>query len=172
MRLNRKFTIIFLISLAISIVSLILLSKISSTNNSQDLVIEESTMVRIYLVKPDDNGVVGKKIGCGDRLVYVSEEVIGEDLIKATIEKLLETKQVNNEGLYSAFENSNLIVEKIKYKDQVAFVYLTGSLELSGVCDNPRIENQLRSTVLQFSNISQVEVFVNGVNLEEILSQK
>jgi hypothetical protein len=43
---------------------------------------------------------------------------------------------------------------------------------LGGVCDSPRVQAQIEQTALQFSTVSEVEVFVNDTPLEEVLSQQ
>lgn len=45
----------------------------------------------------------------------------------------------------------------------VARVYLTGAVgPINGVCDEPRIETQIRETALQFSTVQAVEIYLNG----------
>jgi hypothetical protein len=61
-------------------------------------------------------------------------------------------------------------VEGVTLEDGEAIVKLSGTLMLGGVCDNPRVEAQLEETALQFSTVSRVSVFVNGVPLEGLLS--
>ena len=43
---------------------------------------------------------------------------------------------------------------------------------LGGVCDSPRFEAQIEQTALQFSTVSNVEVFINDIPLEDVLSQQ
>jgi hypothetical protein len=43
---------------------------------------------------------------------------------------------------------------------------------LGGVCDAPRVEAQIKQTALQFSTVSDVEVFIDDIPLEDVLSQK
>jgi hypothetical protein len=47
---------------------------------------------------------------------------------------------------------------------------LSGDLSLGGVCDTPRLRQQLRQTLLQFPQVDQVELFINGEPLEDVLS--
>jgi hypothetical protein len=51
-----------------------------------------------------------------------------------------------------------------------ATIHLTGSIVLSGACDAPRVQAQIEQTALQFSTVSEVEVFVNDTPLEDVLS--
>ena len=41
---------------------------------------------------------------------------------------------------------------------------------LGGVCDNPRVEGQIRKTAEQFSSVQNVEIYLNGKPLQESLS--
>ena len=43
---------------------------------------------------------------------------------------------------------------------------------LGGVCDSPRFEAQIEQTALQFSTVSSVEVFINDIPLQDVLSQQ
>ena len=61
-------------------------------------------------------------------------------------------------------------MEGVTLEDGEAVVNLSGTLMLGGVCDNPRVETQLEETALQFSTVSRVSLFVNGVPLEDLLS--
>jgi hypothetical protein len=43
---------------------------------------------------------------------------------------------------------------------------------LGGVCDTPRVEEQILATILQDVQIEEVEVYINDVLLQEALSLK
>ncbi len=43
---------------------------------------------------------------------------------------------------------------------------------LGGVCDAPRLKAQIEQTALQFSPGNEVEVYINDVPLDQVLSQK
>jgi hypothetical protein len=53
-----------------------------------------------------------------------------------------------------------------------ARVELSGNVSIGGACDVPRIEAQLERTVLQFDDVATVEILVNGVPLEDVLSNQ
>jgi len=40
---------------------------------------------------------------------------------------------------------------------------------VGGVCDEPRVQAQLRETALQFSTVDSVSIFINGIQLEDAL---
>ena len=43
---------------------------------------------------------------------------------------------------------------------------------IGGVCDHPRIEEQLYATILQNEQIEEVDIFINGESLQDYLSLK
>jgi hypothetical protein len=72
-------------------------------------------------------------------------------------------------GLYNALYLSDLSIADVAVIDGEARIDLVGELIIGGVCDIPRIEEQLRTTALQFSTVNRVSIRVNGVPLEELL---
>jgi hypothetical protein len=130
--------------------------------------------INLYLVALEDGGRRGEAIGCGDSLVAVPVQIEDQgDPFEAAYLYLLSIKDriVEPYGLYNALYQSDLHLEKTKIDENgLAQVYLSGSYLLGGVCDNPRFEAQLTHTALQFPQVQQVEVFINGERLEDILS--
>ena len=49
---------------------------------------------------------------------------------------------------------------------------LNGTLQLGGVCDNPRVKAQLEQTALQFPTVKSVKYYINDKTLDEALSLK
>jgi hypothetical protein len=132
--------------------------------------------VKIYLVAMGDNGVSGKLIGCGDSLVPVEVKIAPTlGVLKAALNELfkLEGKENYGEsGLYNALYQSHLSIADVAVIDGEAQIYLKGSLMLGGVCDNPRIEEQLKAIALQFDTVNRVSVYINGESLAKILNLK
>lgn len=131
--------------------------------------------VTIYLVAIEDNGISGKKIGCDDSLVPV--EVPSDSSLESpwnAIETLLrvDADVVNDLGLYNALDQSDLELVKFEIRDNFAKVYLEGEMMLGGVCDTPRIEEQLYATIFQGDQFDEVEFYINGELLEDYLSLK
>jgi hypothetical protein len=135
---------------------------------------EEET-VTIYLIAIGDDGNLGEKIGCDDSLVPV--EVSSDSLLESpwnALEKLLniDADFVSELGLYNALDRSNLKLVEFETKDNSIKVYLEGEMMLGGVCDTPRVEEQLYATILQEDRFNQVEIYLNGELLEDFLSLK
>ncbi len=136
---------------------------------------ENGQILKIYLVAVGDNGVSGPVIGCGDSLVAVDVAVKPTvAVLRAALNELLSIKTgtYGQTGLYSALHQSNLQIDNLYIQNGLASIYLTGDLLLGGTCENPRVEEQLKATALQFSTVQNVEIFINGVPLNEVLSLK
>jgi len=141
-------------------------------NNISDSESDKDERVKIFFVKIGDDGDSGKKIGCGDSLVGI-EEVISQTStpLVSTLQKLLSIEERTVESdLYNSLADSDLRVENVFIENDTAKIMLTGKLTVGGVCDTPRVSEQLSQTVLQFPNIEKVEISVNGVSLDDILS--
>jgi hypothetical protein len=94
--------------------------------------------------------------------------------LRASLNELLSIREqyYGQSGLYNALYQSTLKTEGINIVGDKATINLSGRVVLGGVCDNPRFEAQIKETALQFSTVKDVAVFINGVALEKILSEK
>lgn len=128
--------------------------------------------MKIYLVALEDAGRSGPAVGCGDSLVAV--DVPARDT-KAALQELLNqhTMYYGQSGLYSALYQSNLVIDRFETGEQKTEVNLTGKLTLGGTCDSPRIKEQLTATLRQSTeSFDSVAITINGIPLDELLSQK
>jgi LysM repeat protein len=113
-------------------------------------------------------------LGCGDALVRVERTVPADaSPLEVALESLfsLHGEDVGDD-LYNPLEASEVTVEEARIEGSVATIRLRGTLRPGGVCDLPRIESQLREVALQFEGVETVDVTVNGVPLEEMLSER
>ena len=134
-----------------------------------------TTKVKIFMIAPDDNGVLGKKIGCGDSAVAVTREVPEtQAVLKAAMEQLISIKDKNygETGLYNALYNSSLNLESASIENGRATVKFSGTLNLVGTCEDARIEAQFQETALQFSTVQSADIFINDQNLHDLISQE
>ena len=132
-------------------------------------------MVEIYLIGIGDNGQGGVLIGCGDSAIPVQVQIEPtQGVLKAAVEKLLSIKDqyYGQSGLYDALYQSSLQVQSVTINNGVANVQISGTMQLGGECDNPRVEAQLTNTVLQFPSVTSADIFINGKTLAEALSLK
>jgi LysM repeat protein len=128
------------------------------------------TQVNIYLV-----GIGTGRVGCGDQVVPVKRNIPPTQApLTAALNELLSLhdQYYGQSGLYNALYQSNLAVQKITRNGTTWYIYLTGTMQLGGVCDIPRVEAQLQRTALQFSTVKRAYYYVNGVPLKTALSQK
>ncbi len=132
-------------------------------------------LVKIFLIGLSDNGVGGPLVGCGDSAIPVQVEIAPtQGVLRAALEKLLSIKDqyYGQSGLYDALYQSNLQVQSVTITNGVANVQLSGTMQLAGECDNPRVEAQIMNTVLQFPTVTSADVFINGKTLQDALSLK
>ena len=134
---------------------------------SKPPVAPKTRKVKVYLVKVDDRGKSGKKIGCGDSLYAVTRTVKWTATpLKSAIEELLSMS--NEEGNY--WKGENLKLEKAAINKGAANIYITGNgPQVAGVCDEPRIKSQIEATARQFPSVKRVIVYVNGEPLSYVI---
>ena len=150
-----------------------------SNERSSDVAVEqknEKLKRYIYLVVPEDMRVDGVMydeigvIGCNDQLVRIEDGTLTSPV--QALEKMMQYNDVAN-GYYNGLAQSQMtVVHVMTDTDGSTNVFLTGTMNIGGVCDAPRIQAQLEHAVQQFDENSSVHIFVNDVRLEEILSGK
>lgn len=130
----------------------------------------------IYLIVPDGMRVEGVSydivdtVGCNDLLVRVNTYEHFTSPSQA-LEKIFYFDDRAN-GYYNSLAGSHISVDHIDgAPGGVTNVFLNGSLQVNGVCDVPRIQAQLKSTVQQFDKNAHVRIFVNNIPLEDVLSE-
>ena len=125
--------------------------------------------VKVFLVALDDKGKRGKKIGCDDSLVAVTRTIKPtSSVLRAAVEELLLMPANYNADLGNYWQGENLKVKKITLKAGVATIEITGEgPRVAGICDVPRITEQIEATARQFSSVKKVKVLINGEPLAE-----
>jgi hypothetical protein len=132
-------------------------------------------MVQIVLIELENNGQSGPLVGCGDSAVPINVTIPRtQGVLRAALEKLFSARQqfYGESGYYNALYQSDLSVDRVAIEQGKAIIHLSGSVVLGGACDAPRVEAQIEQTALQFSTVNDVEVFVNGTPLADVLSTK
>ena len=132
-------------------------------------------MVKIVLIELEDNGQSGTPVGCGDSAIPINVSIPRtQAVLRATLEKLFTAKQqfYGESGYYNALYQSDLQVAGVTIEQGKATIRLTGTIMLGGTCDAPRVQAQIEQTALQFSTVSDVDVFINDVPLEDYLSTR
>lgn len=133
----------------------------------------KTTHVKIYLVALDDKGKLGKKIGCGDSLVAVTRTIPATSGgLKAAIEELLSFRSEDTDKLQNFWTvGESLTLKSVSIKKGTATINITGEgPTVAGVCDEPRVVEQIEATARQFPSVKRVKVFVNGKPLADVIS--
>ena len=126
--------------------------------------------VKVFLVAADDNGRRGRRIGCNDSLVAVTRTVAATGApLKTAVEELLSIPREFEGGLGNYWAGDGLRVQSAVIGRGVATVRIRGTLPVAGVCDQPRIEEQLKATARQFRGVRSVRVFLNGERLADAI---
>lgn len=149
--------------------------KVNPTSNVFPTVAQKKPQNKLFFISLADNGKSGKKIGCDDSVVWVYREVSTDEVTgTAVLNELLSYKKSTYEKtkLYNALYQSNLAFVDASIRGETATVKLSGTIQLGGVCDAPRIEAQLTETITQFPGIKKADIYINDVPLKEILSGK
>lgn len=141
----------------------------ANTNMTGAFAAEDSvptfTTATVYLIALDTGGPVG----CGDSLVAVTRPLPAPTTmpLTASIRELLSIKDrvLGQSGLYNALYQSNLAVERLTLENRHATIWLTGQYRVGGVCDEPRVLQQLRATATQFQTVDTTDIYVNGTLL-------
>jgi hypothetical protein len=146
------------------------------TQTTPTSTVPNSIDVKIAMIALEDNGASGKKIGCDDSVVMISQEITPytTGTLRAAFVRLLSLKETSyggELGLYNSLAQSDLTLDDVSLEDGVATVEISGQPVLSGVCDTPRFVAQLEETALQFDTVSAVEILLNGDPIDEALSQ-
>jgi len=138
----------------------------------------------IFLVDLEAGGQGAEgSFGCGDRLRAVRvpvSDAAGEGVagnVGAAVRALLaaEGGPGTPGGLYNALARSRLeveAVEEILAGEGIYRVRLTGELRPGGVCDHPRIAEQLRATAEAVEGVGEAELWLDGRPVEQVLAQE
>lgn len=127
--------------------------------------------IKVYLVAVNDKGKKGKKIGCDDSLVAVTRTIPSTQApLKAALEELLSIPHEYNKELGNYWWGKDLKLKSVSITDGVATIKISGEGPyVAGICDEPRITEQIEETAKQFPTVKKVEVFVNGKPLKEAI---
>lgn len=134
-----------------------------------------SLMSNIYVVDLGNTTLQPTTIGCEDSLVTVPLDLSGSiDPIFDTLATLLNLPQnmYSNSGRYNALDQSNLVIASFANQGGTVTAYLSWTVMLGGICDNPRFSEQILQTLGQFTGVQTINVYVNNQPLEQFLSMQ
>jgi hypothetical protein len=122
----------------------------------------ETETISLFLTAIGDAGERGEEFGCDDSLVPVEVEILASDdpslRIAAALQALFVYQPDETDDLYNVFDpmSADLGVVAVTIFEDTAAVTLAGDLLIGGVCDEPRVVEQIRHTVLQFDGIEHM----------------
>lgn len=132
-----------------------------------------SSQVKVYLVALGDNGKMGRKFGCDDSLVAVTRAISpAQAPLKSALQLLLSTPQrdAKNPKLENFWKGRNLRLQSVSLRNGVATIIISGEVFVAGICDEPRITEQIEATARQFPSVKKVRVFMGRVPLARAIS--
>lgn len=128
--------------------------------------VQATQEINVYLVAVDDHGKKGKKIGCGDSLIPVKRTINATGApLKAALDELVSIPHEDNGGLGNYVFGPELKVKSVSISKGTATIRFSGQISVAGVCDEPRITEQIKATAMQFHTVKRVKVFVGNQTL-------
>lgn len=133
--------------------------------------------VSFYLLLPSENSATGTRIGCGDGIVLVSSNSLGNsDLagnLQIALNSLFAAKGTDYaQGYINHFETFGLQARHVDIVSDTAVIELQGDLLLSGVCADAAMQSQILLTIFQYPEINNAQIFIsNSANQRSNLKQ-
>lgn len=133
----------------------------------------DTQRVKIFLIGIGDGGRRGALLSCGDSAVPVTVMLpADEPPLDGAVRALVQLPRSVAPGLTNTLVHSRLTLASSQVEDGVAEIHLEGTLRfVPSDCQRERVRAQLESTVRQFPEVREVELFVNGEPLESILGR-
>ncbi len=128
----------------------------------------------------------GDYIGCGDRVAYIEKEIEptsrpleaiylelfkGDEIVEGTDYENPLSYHIKERVIESGEEyytTKPLEFERVVLEEDRAKLYLSGEYLTIGTCEPPRIEAVLRFAALQYDWINNVDIYLNGEEMEFI----
>ena len=133
----------------------------------------KTPQIKVYLVAIGDAGKLGRKFGCDDSLVAVTRPLTSaRSPLKSALKSLLSMppRDAQNRGLENFWKGRNLRLQSVSLRNGVATIRISGEVFVAGVCDQPRITEQIEATARQFATVKQVKVFIGRESLSRAIS--
>jgi len=131
----------------------------------------------VWFIALGDDGAHGPRIGCGDSAVPLALDdslaagAPHAERARRALEALfaLRSQRVGPDSLYNALAAARLGVSRVTQRDDTVRVDLTGTMQMGGECDIPRVQAQIERTAAAGSSVPSI-VTLNGQPLEAALS--
>jgi hypothetical protein len=119
--------------------------------------------IHVGLVAIGDEGQQGWEFGCEDSLVTVDtamhQQITPENNVRVALQKMF---SYEHPELTNHFSGVPIFVHTVGVSEGVATVWLTGQSGITGICAEPRFEEQITATAMQFDEVNHVEIVLNG----------
>lgn len=144
---------------------------------------EGETTLKVAVVKLEDNGVSGEKIGCGDSIIYIDKTAEGIKLedsrkVQLALKELFAIGETAVDGpYYNGLQYATgLKVESVNESENpdktTIEVNISGEMASGGTCDDPRITEQIMSTIKANSTADEIKVYINDKDLDGYFNMK
>lgn len=113
-------------------------------------------------VEPQNLSSDWEKIGCEDYLVQYKTRTDEDVNLKTALDLLFAQKDTllpNGTPLHNALSKSKVVIGVAEEKDKTT-VDLVGKIPIAGVCDTPRIKEQIERTIRYYA--PQAKILYNG----------
>lgn len=133
--------------------------------------LQKTQEIKVFLIAVGDDGYQGNRIGCSDSLVAVKRTINKSAMpLKAALEELLamprEYQRDPTKGdLGNYVFGPDLKLSSVSISKGTATIRFSGQIAVAGVCDEPRITEQIMATAKQFPIVKRVKVFVGKQTL-------
>ncbi len=138
--------------------------------------LQKTQEIKVYLIAVADDGYQGNRIGCGDSLVVVRRTINKTTApLKAALEELLAMPRVfqrdpTKGDLGNYVFGPDLKLSSVSINKGTAIIRFSGQISVAGICDEPRITEQIEATAKQFPTVKRVKVFVGKRTLKDAIS--
>ena len=146
----------------------------SNSDTDSTAVNPATTAAQIFFILPNDNGVAGDLVGCGDSL-------IGQDLPtmldnttmqEAVAAQLAVHDDTVGDNLHNPLSRCDLTVDSVEQgADGTVTVNMSGTVVGGTICDQIRMRAQLAQCIWQYNGVTDVNLMLNGEDFQTALTR-
>lgn len=140
--------------------------------------VKPDATLKIALVKLNDNGASGELIGCGDSIVYIDKTAEEGNKVQVALEELFVygTTATTDEYYNGLQYAKNLKVDSVNVSENpgktTIEIRISGEMASGGTCDDPRITEQIMSTIKANTTADEIKVYINDKDLDGYFNMK
>ena len=127
----------------------------------------------VYYINKNEKGTYG----CGEALWYLKTNFPKTGNVPIDVTNALRTILTYHSETIGTLHHpgwaSNLAVNNVELEGGNIKVFLTGEyVKTKDPCDASRFKDQLRFTIKQFPGITNIQIYVNGTPIADVMSRK